>query len=275
MSRRSFAGKSVVVTGAGGGLGRAIAKRFAAAGAVIAALDKDPQGLEALRAQLRAEQSECLALRCDVSDPADCEASVANVARHFGRLDVLINNAGISHRSAFEFTRPEVVRRVMEVNFFGAANCTHAALPALLANQGMIIVVSSVAGFAPLIARTGYAASKHALHGFFESLRTEIEPKGVSVLLACPSFISTHIDRNALGGDGGPVTHEQVVFGNRMSPRDAAERIYRGAVANKRLLLIGRAAKVAWWVSRLTPAVFERGMARRLRGELESSKELQ
>jgi short-subunit dehydrogenase len=99
----------------------------------------------------------------------------------------------------------------MTVNFFGAMHCTHAALEPLISRRGMIIVISSVAGFAPLIARTGYAASKHALHGFFDSLRSEVEPLGVKVLLVCPSFIQTGIEKNALAGDGDLASHPQSI----------------------------------------------------------------
>jgi NAD(P)-dependent dehydrogenase (short-subunit alcohol dehydrogenase family) len=269
MKRRSFSGKSIVITGAGGGLGRALALRFAADGARIAALDKDAAGLEALRQELEAVPTDCLALQCDVSDRAACETSVLAATRQFGGLDVLINNAGISHRSALERTDPNVIRRVMEVNFFGSVNCTQAALPALTTSRGLIIVVSSVAGFAPLIARSGYAASKHALHGFFGSLREEIEPKGIRVMMVCPSFVATRIDRNALGGDGRPVTHAQQVIGTRLSPQFAADRIHAAASANRRLLLLGSTAHLAWWVNRLAPSIYAKGMARRLHGEME------
>ena len=101
-------------------------------------------------------------------------------------------------------TEPAVIRRVMEVNFFGAVHCTRAALGDLVRTRGLIVAISSVAGFSPLIARTGYAASKHALHGFFDSLRTELVDSGVDALLVCPAFIATGIERNALGADGAP-----------------------------------------------------------------------
>jgi short-subunit dehydrogenase len=158
----------------------------------------------------------------------------------------------------------------MEVNFFGAVHCTKAALPHLLAARGLVIAISSVAGYTPLIARTGYAASKHAMHGFFESLRTEVAPEGVGVMMVCPSFIATHIDRNAIGGDGRPVRHAQVTTGERLQPDAVAERIFAAAQRDQRLLLVGRTARAAWWVSRLAPALYDRLMARRLRGELES-----
>ncbi len=263
---RDFAGRTVVVTGAAGGLGRALCLRFAAAGARIVALDRDTAVLQGLTFP---GGTDAFRVACDVSNEEDCLRAMAEVRRAFGGVDVLINNAGITPRSAFAATRPEVIRRVMAVNFFGALHCTHAALEDLLARRGMVIAVSSVAGFAPLIARTGYAASKHALHGFFDSLRTEIEPLGVGVLLVCPSFIQTGIERNALAGDGGPVRHAQSIVGGRSTPEAMAEKIFRAAAGERRLLLPDRISRLSWWVSRLAPQTYERLMVRKLRKEMD------
>jgi NAD(P)-dependent dehydrogenase (short-subunit alcohol dehydrogenase family) len=268
MTQRDFLGKVVVITGAAGGLGRALAHAFAAAGARIAVLDRDAAGAEALAAELRSQGRQALELGCDVTDAAACERAMATVIEVWGRIDVLINNAGITHRSAYQRTDPAVTRRVMEVNFFGAVHCTRAALDALCESRGLIIVVSSVAGFAPLIARTGYAAAKHALHGFFESLRSELVDDGVKVLMVCPSFIDTGIDRNALGGDGAPARHAQQIVGVRASAEDVAADILHAARKGEHLLLPGRTAKLAWWVSRLAPRYYARVMARRLRAEM-------
>ena len=269
MTQREFLGKVVVISGAAGGLGRALARSFAAAGARIAALDRDAAGAEALAAELRSEGRQVLGLECDVTDAAACERAMAATLASWGGIDVLINNAGITHRSAYRRTDPAVTRRVMEVNFFGSVHCTRAALDALCASHGLIIVISSVAGFAPLIARTGYAAAKHALHGFFESLRTELADDGVGVLMVCPSFIATGIDRNALGGDGAPARHAQQIVGVRAQAEDIAAEILHAARKGKRLLLPGRMAKLAWWVSRLAPRYYARAMARRLRAEMD------
>ena len=271
MPRRSFHGATVLVTGAGGGLGRAIAEQFAAAGAHIVALDKDAAAVASLQTALEARGRACLSLPCDVTDPDACARAIAAAIERFGTLDVLVNNAGMSHRSGLAETDLAVIRRVMDVNFFGAVHCTKAALPRLVERRGLVIAISSVAGYSPLIARTGYAASKHALHGFFESLRTEVAPQGVQVMMVCPSFIATEIDRNALAGDGQPVRHAQVTIGRPLTADTAAQQIVAGAARGRRLLLVGRTAWLAWWVSRFAPAVYERLMARRLRGELESA----
>ena len=269
MARPSFEGRVVLVTGAAGGLGRAVALGFVAAGARIVALDRDVDGLESLRTQIERDGRDCLALPCDVTDATACERAVAACIERFGALDVLVNNAGMSHRSAFASTDLTVIRRVMDVNFFGAVNCTKAALPQLVSARGLVVAVSSVAGYTPLIARTVYAASKHAMHGFFESLRTELAPEGVAVMMVCPSFIATHIDRNALGGDGGPVRHAQVTVGRPLTAEAAAERIVAAAARRPRMLFIGRTARQAWWLSRVAPDLYERIMSRRLRGELQ------
>jgi NAD(P)-dependent dehydrogenase (short-subunit alcohol dehydrogenase family) len=266
--RRSFSGATVVVSGAGSGLGRALAIRFARGGARIVALDRDSGAVAAVAGELSQAGFEALACCCDITDASACQAAIDRTVERFGRIDVLVNNAGISHRSAFAATATAVLRRVVEVNLFGAINLTRPALPALQQARGLIIAVSSVAGFTPLIARTGYAASKHALHGFFESLRTELTPDGIDVMMVCPSFIATGIDRNALGPDGGAATHAQVVVGQRLRPDEVADRVFRGAERSSRLLLIGRTARIAWWVSRLAPSLYERIMARRLQGEM-------
>lgn len=259
---RDFAGKTVVITGAGGGLGRALALRFAAAGARIVALDRDAAVLQGLTFP---EGTAVLRLGCDVTREEDCVHAMAEARRAFGGIDVLINNAGITHRSAFADTRTEVIRRVMEVNYFGALHCTHAALGDLVARRGMVIAISSVAGFAPLVARTGYAASKHALHGFFDSLRSEVSAAGVAVMLACPSFIATDIDRHALGPDGSPFRGAKALVGKPATPEAVADRIYEAARRERRLLLPGATARLAWWLSRLTPAGYARIMTARMR----------
>jgi NAD(P)-dependent dehydrogenase (short-subunit alcohol dehydrogenase family) len=268
MALRAFRDKTVVVTGAAGGLGRALCLRFGAAGARIVALDRDVAALQALLGELQLARIAAAGSVCDVAQEEDCARAMDEAVAAFGGIDVLVNNAGITHRSAFANTAPAVIRRVMEVNFFGALHCTHAALGQLVARRGMLIAVSSVAGFAPLVARSGYAASKHALHGFFDSLRSEIEPLGVKVLLVCPSFIRTGIEKNALAGDGGPARHPQSIVGSRAAPEAIAERIFRAAASERRLLLPDAVSRASWWAARLAPRLYERLMLDKLGREM-------
>jgi len=267
VTRRSFSGKVVLVSGAAGGLGAALCARYAAAGAHIAAMDVDAARLETLATELRGRGAQVLALPGDISDRAACAAAVAATVAHFGALDGLINNAGISHRSLLRDTDPAVIRRVMEVNFFGALNLTHAALPQLIARRGVIAAVSSVAGFAPLTGRTGYAASKHALHGFFDSLRSELQGTGVGVTLVCPSFIATGLGAAGLGGDGGAATGPRLTPGGESAPDDIAARIFDAVAQDRPLLLPDATARKAWWLSRVAPGLYARLMRRRVGGE--------
>ena len=262
---RSFDNATVVVTGAAAGLGRALCERFGRAGARIVALDRDEDALARTADALRAAGIEAAPIACDVTDERAVKRAMLAGADAFGGIDLLVCNAGISHHSEFARTAPDVVRRVMAVNFFGALHCTHAALPALLARRGMIVAISSVAGFAPLVGRTGYAASKHALHGFFDSLRSEVSAAGVAVMLACPSFIATDIDRHALGPDGSPFRGAKALVGKPATPEAVADRIYEAARRERRLLLPGATARLAWWLSRLTPAGYARIMTARMR----------
>ena len=262
MSRRDLRGKAILVSGAAGGLGAALCRRLAAAGTRVAATDVDAPKLDALVGALRAGGADAFAVPADVTDGAACRAAVQATVAQFGALDGLVNNAGISQRSLLESTGADVIRRVMEVNFFGAVALTQAALPQLLASRGVVVAVSSVAGFAPLVGRTGYAASKHALHGFFDSLRSEVEDDGVDVLLVCPSFIATGIGAAALTKSGLRVT-----TGGEASPDAIAGRIVEAMAARRRLLLPDRTSRLAWWVSRAAPAIYARLMKRRLGAE--------
>jgi NAD(P)-dependent dehydrogenase (short-subunit alcohol dehydrogenase family) len=265
---RDYRHKVVVITGAAGGLGRAFAARFGRTGAKVALLDL--RGDLALTAadELRAEGIPALGLGCDVSVERDCAEALAKVCDHFGGVDVLVNNAGITHRSAFKDTIPSVFRRVMEVNFFGALYCTRAALPSLIERKGQIIVISSIAGFAPLLGRTGYSAAKHALHGLFESLRCELTGERVSVLMVCPGFTDTNIYRSALDGDGSITSHPQSTVGRVASPNDVAEAVFRAASRERRLLVLSGAGRLAWLMMKFAPGLYEKLMTRSLSDEL-------
>ena len=257
-------GESVVITGAAGGIGRALAHRFGHAGARVALFDRDEEGLSALAEELAALGVEALPQPCDVTSLASCRAAFAATCERWGGIDTLIANAGITHLGPFVETDVDVIRRVLEVNFFGAVNCTKAALDSLIERRGRIVVLSSVAGFAPLATRSGYAASKHALHGFFGSLRAELRGTGVGVTLVCPSFVRTAIGESALGGDGGRPRMARSETGTPMDPESVAETIFRAVSRGRRLVLISPIAKLSYLLTRCWPALYERSMLRRL-----------
>ncbi len=254
----------VVITGAGHGLGAALARRFADAGAAVALLDLDREAATTRADELTARGAQCLALRCDVTSLESCREAISAVTAAFGGIDVLVNNAGITHVGLVRDTDVDVLRRVVEVNFFGAASCTSAALPELLRARGHVVAISSVAGFAPLANRAGYVASKHALQGFFETLRAEHAADGLRVSLVCPSFVRTGIGDRALAADGGAAGHDaRTGAGHEVEPDEAARVIHAGIEAGRRMIFVGREARLAWWVTRFWPRLYERMMIRR------------
>ncbi len=268
MSELSFKDKVILVTGGASGIGAAICDRFAREGASIMLLDVDQAGAEAAADRLRAGGVDAAGYGCDVAREEDCKTVIEQVIAQRGGIDVLVNNAGITQRSAFVDTDTSVYRKVMEVNFFGSLYCTKAAIGSLMARQGMIIVIESLAGVVPLLGRTGYCASKHALHGLFTSLRSELRDSGVHVMLVCPGFVQTNLQTRALGGDGQVTTHPQSMVGRPTSAARVADDIFNGARSKKPLLILTPVGKLSYWISRLAPSLYERIMARQLREEL-------
>lgn len=255
---------NVVVTGAGHGLGAALAGRLARSGHAVALLDLDAEAALKRAAELSTTGAPCLGLGCDVTDADACGATLGALTRDWGGIDLLVNNAGMTHVGLVAETEVGVLRRVMELNFFGAVHCTKALLPSLLARRGHVVAISSVAGYAPLATRAGYVASKHALQGFFETLRTEHSRDGLTVTLVCPSFVRTNIGARALDPAGRAVGADaRTGVGHELRPEQAADQIVRGIEKRKRIVFVGREARLAWWLTRLWPAAYERLMTRR------------
>ncbi|MCP8464045.1 SDR family oxidoreductase [Pseudomonas sp. ZM23] len=260
--------KVVLITGGCSGIGRALVLRFAQAGAHLVILDLDQSALDSLVQHLHGHLNvEALGLRCDITDAEAVRRSVNLAVERFGGIDVLVNNAGITHRSLFADTDLAVFQRVMAVNFYGALHCTQAVLPSLLARRGQIVVLSSLTGFAPLLYRSAYNASKHALHGLFDTLRMEIDGSGVAVMLACPGFTATDLRKNALVGDGSVIRQPALVLGAEVaSPRDVAEAIYQGAARRRRLLVLSNVNWQARILARFFPRLFEKLLVPKMSG---------
>lgn len=235
-----------VVTGAAGAIGRALDTALTAAGYEVVGLD--------LAAACPPDGA---LLPCDITDDTEVRATIQQVVDRTGRIDLLVNNAGISAIGAFDDHDVETHRRVLAVNYLGAVSCTQAALPALRASRGHVVVLSSVAGFAPVVGRPAYVAAKHAVTGMFESLRPELARDGVGVTLVHPTFLTTHLGT----AEGGT---ERTTTGSAVTADDVARAVLDGVRKHRPRVLVGRTAHVAWHVRRLAPGLYERLMTRRM-----------
>ncbi|PRY08886.1 short-subunit dehydrogenase [Pontibacter ummariensis] len=250
--------KVVLITGGTSGIGKALAFAFGGAGAKIAFSGRNPLNLEQTSKDLTAAGIDNLALQADVSVEEQCQRMVQQTVETYGRLDVLINNAGISMRALFEDLDLNVLRQVMDINFWGTVYSTKYALPYIKAAKGSVIGISSVAGYRGLPARTGYSASKFAMHGFLETLRTELLYSGVHVLLACPGFTASNIRNTALSANGQQQGETPRAEEKMMSAEEVAERILKATVKRKRDLVMTTQGKMAVWVNKLFPSLADK-----------------
>ena len=260
----SMKGKTVVITGAGRGLGAALCRRFGQEGAFIAGCDINAVTISTLSEQLNTERIEHLVDTCDISNEESVNEFFRKLKATGRTVDILINNAGITNIKLFRDSSNDEIMRVMDINFRGCVYTTRQAYDDIVANQGSFIAISSVAGFAPLIGRTAYSASKHAVLGFFETLRTELKHAGVHVLVACPGFINTKLrDQHYTGTEDNTNTKHQI--GQNASPDAVADLIYRSTIKRRPMLVTG-IGRISYIIKRLFPQLYERLMTRKLQG---------
>lgn len=255
----------VWITGASAGIGAAIARAYAAGGARVILSARRLGALNETRARCEAlGAASVVVLPLDLAQPDTHAAAVQTVLTEFGRIDVLVNNAGISQRSLARETVLDVDRKLMEVNFIGTVSLTKAVLPVMTRQgTGHIATVTSLVGHIGTPMRSAYAASKHALHGFFDSLRAEVWQDGIAVTLVCPGFIRTDVSVNALAGDGS--AHGIMDRGQKhgMDPDDCAKKIVRGLRKRKAEVWVGGKEVFAVWIERFCPPLY-RYMAKRI-----------
>jgi NAD(P)-dependent dehydrogenase (short-subunit alcohol dehydrogenase family) len=243
-----------LVTGASRGIGADISRVAARGGAKVALVARDTAALEALAAELGGAATP---ISADLSQSEDCEMAVRTALDHFGRLDVLVANAGLTMHALFEQAASTIYRRLMDLNYFGVVDTVRAALPALKQAQGRIVAVSSIAGLHGVPTRTGYSASKFALMGFCEALRIELATTGVSVTVVAPGFIDTGIQFRALGPDGRPIGEAAIARPQGMSSMRAAQAIVRAAHARRRELWLTPESKVIGTLRRISPRLVD------------------
>ena len=248
-----------VITGGAGGLGQAFAEQLLSEGWQVVLIDL-PKSLAAL--QLENDRVERVA--CDLTDEAAVELACAEISAAHPSIDLVIHNAGVTQIGLFAETALSKHRLVFDINYFGSVRVTAGLLQAVRAAKGTHIAVSSVAGFAPLNKRTAYAASKHALNGFFSSLATEEAAHGVKVVIAAPSFIATNPGRYDTGIEGIGRPGAATDGFDEMSAAEAAGIVLSGWRRGKSFIPVGRVARFAWWINRLSPRLYSWLMMRKI-----------
>lgn len=254
-----FKDKVVWITGASSGIGEALVYAFAKEGARIVLSARREDALNSVAAKTGLGERDVLVLPFDLMDTSKASGLAARVMNHFGRIDILVNNGGLSQRSEALSTDELLERQLMEVNYFSQVNITKAVLPYMIRQkQGQIVVISSIAGKFGFFLRSSYSAAKHALHGYFESLRLETETKGIKVLLVCPGKIKTNVSINAVTGNGETHGKMDESHLHAMSAELCAQHILQGIRSNKEELLIG--GKEIWMVyfKRWIPKLFSK-----------------
>jgi short-subunit dehydrogenase len=242
-----------LITGASSGIGKALAVEFGSNGYAVAISARQRDRLDRVARELQDAGIPVLAVVGDVSREDDCRQLVEQTVTAFGRIDVLINNAGMSMRALFEKTDLSVIRQLMDINFWGTVYCTKFALPHLLKQQGSLVGISSIAGKKGLPGRTGYSASKFAMEGFLETLRTENLRKGLHVLVACPGFTASNIRVTSLGADGKSQGESPRNEAGMMQPEEVARRIYQAVKGRKRDLVMTREGKLTVLLNKFFP----------------------
>jgi short-subunit dehydrogenase len=262
----SFAGKVIVLTGASEGIGRALALRLARDRACLVLSARNAERLATLATECTALGAEALVAPADASSRRGSEALADAALARFGGIDVLILNAGSTMWSRLdELVDVDLLERLVRTNYLGAAWLTRRALPALKASQGRIVAVASLAGIAGVPTRTGYSASKHAMIGFFDSLRIELAGHGVSVTVVAPDFVRSEIHRRASGPDGRPLGASPMERSRIMSADECAGIIIEGAVARRRLVFTSFRGRLLRWLKLVAPRLVDSLAARAIR----------
>lgn len=249
MRNPAFRDRVVIVTGASAGIGRALALQLASQGAKVAITARRAERLEQVAGDMRRRGGETLVIPADVSDETQCQSLVERTVSAFGRLDMLINNAGLAASALLdEFPDLRLFRRVMDVNFYGTVYCTYYALPYLKATQGRIVAISSLGGKAAIPYNTPYISSKYAMQGFYDALRMELYQHGVSITLICPWWVVTEFHEAQMDKDGVPRgPRGRNLYSAKMMTADRCAEITRNAAHKRRReVLMGPGALVVW-----------------------------
>ena len=251
--------KVVIITGASSGIGKALAYEFALRGANLVLGARQYVTLCEIAQDLEVKYSvKAIAIQCDVSHEDECANLIKQATTTFGAIDILVNNAGITMRALFKELDLQVLRNVMDVNFWGTVYCTKYAMPELLKSKGIVVGVSSIAGIKGLPSRTGYSASKYAMNGFLDALRTENLKTGLTVMIACPGFTTSNIRNVALDKDGNQQGESNLNEEKMMTAAEVAKQIADGVEKRKRNLVMTSQGKLTVLIGKFFPALLDK-----------------
>jgi short-subunit dehydrogenase len=255
-----FDNKVVWITGASSGIGEALALTFAKHKVKLILSARRADELERVKKATGLPEADVLVLPLDVSAHDTFEAAAKKATEAFGRIDILVNNAGLSHWSKLKDTSMEVIKTILNVNFLGGAGLTKAVLPQMLQRKsGNIVVISSILGHIVTPKQGAYNASKHALQGFFDTLRAEVAGDGVGVLLVCPGFVRTNVAKNSLDRDGKPINKDNALIAGGLDPLYVSQRVLDAIAAGKNEIIVaGAKEKFAILLKRFAPGLFTR-----------------
>lgn len=251
-----FKDKVVAITGGSDGIGKALIEKLIPLGAKLSTCARNQDKLYDL--QVRHPQAFLHTLVADVSNQNDCKRFIETTVQQFGTIDILINNAGISMRSLLRDAEVDVLRKVMDVNFFGAVYCTKFALEHIIEQKGTIVGISSIAGYRGLPGRSGYSASKFALNGWLEAIRTELMDEGVNVLWVSPGFTRSNIRNAALDAKGESQGETPLNESELMSPEECATHIIDAIEKKKRTVVLTFKGKQTIFLNKLFPSLTDR-----------------
>lgn len=251
-----FTDKIIVITGGTDGIGKALVAEFLHRGAKVSTCARTAFKLSELQNEFRGKP--LFTMVADVSKEEDCKNFIENTISKFNGIDILINNAGISMRALFKDTQLETLKKVMDINFWGTVYCTKYSLNSILKNKGTIVGVSSVAGYRGLPGRSGYSASKFAVNGWLEALRTELLETGVNVMWVCPGFTQSNIRNVALNKDAQSQGESPMEEGKLMSPEECAGHIIKAIEKRKRNLVLTFKGKETVFMNKFFPSLTDK-----------------
>lgn len=255
--------KVIIITGASEGIGRALALALAPLGCKLVLSARNESRLLSLAHEVANQGAEPLVFAADVTSQSQCKELVETAIEHFGRLDILVNNAGMTMWSKFdELNELDILDRIMKVNYFGPTYLTHAALPELKKNQGQVVIVASVAGLTGVPTRSGYAASKHAVIGFFDSLRIELADDNVAVTTICPDFVLSEIHKRALDANGQPLGATPMQESKLLTAEECAKMMVPVISSRGRLLITSLRGRLGRLLKLFAPRLIDK-IARR------------